>query len=120
MSDPLDRHRAAFDARPHDIAARLDAATDLNTLHPEHADPRAAVLKAASDIGALIDGIMYPDRYPTFWTVSEGWTASARQLESLVAVPENTDAFRQQYERLVRGDAHRHARRPQQGAAPGR
>jgi hypothetical protein len=61
-------------------------------------------LQAACAIQRHVPGVILPDRFPTFRTRSDGWAEVHRQLQELVAHPEDTAAFRHQYERLVRGD----------------
>jgi hypothetical protein len=61
-------------------------------------------MRAAFDIHRQIDNILPPDRFQTFWTPSDGWEQVGKQMEALAQHPEDTQAFRERYHRLVRGD----------------
>ncbi len=99
MPDPLD-FRPALDASPDNGTHRLVLADALF----ERADPRANILWAAHAIMRRVRGVTFPDRCEAFWTESPGWGAAARRLETLAQEPRNTEAFRERYARLVRGD----------------
>ena len=67
-------------------------------------DPRGTVLRHACDIGRQISGVAFPDRFEPFWTQSEGWGTVGKQLEALAAHPQDTAAFRERCQRLLRGN----------------
>src|SRR5437764_252085 len=68
------------------------------------ADPRGAILRSACTIHEQVGQIAFPDRFEPFWTESPGWELVGHRLEALAQHPVDTDAFRQQYERLIRGN----------------
>src|SRR5437763_2888476 len=95
--------RAGLNATdPDDRTPRMEFADFLDS--EGQADPRGAILRSACAIHEQVGQIAFPDRFDTFWTESPGWEVAARQLETLAGHIEDTDAFRQQYERLIRGN----------------
>jgi len=96
----LPAFRAALDADPDNTLTRLVLADNLE----DGGDSRARVMRAACEIKRQLTDVALPDRFPTFYAESAGWDAVGAELETLTASPEDTPAFRQRYERLVRGD----------------
>ncbi len=51
-----------------------------------------------------VGGIAFPDRSDAFWTESEGWAAVQRPMEKLIEESPSSEALRQRYGQLLRGD----------------
>jgi hypothetical protein len=103
LHSDLPAFRPGLDEHPDDDDFRRLTFADFLDIECE-GDPRGPVVRAACTIRERLGSIAFPDRFDAFWTQSKGWEQVGKQLEQMAAQPEDTAAFRHQYERLVRGD----------------
>jgi uncharacterized protein (TIGR02996 family) len=98
--DDLSAFRIACKAEPDDAAPRLILADWLD----EHEDPRGTVMRLGCRLRSQVGGMAFPDENDAFWMDSTGWEAVQRPLKELMKESPPSDALRQRYGRLLRGD----------------